>query len=997
MKRCPTRLFVVVMATMCTLLIAVSGFAQFQTGNIYGKVQAKDGSVLPGVTVVLTGVSAPQTTYTDAQGNYRFLNLSPGTYSIKAELAGYGNATRTGVGVRVGANADVTMTLNPSVSESITVTAEAPLLDVRKTGTGVNVPKVELDKIPTSRDPWTILESSPGVQVDRINVGGSASGQQSVYVGKGTTSDQNTWNVDGVNITDMGATGSSPTYYDFDAFEEMQITTSGSDPRIQTPGVQLNMVTKRGTNDLKGSGRYFYTPGSQQAAATVPSEAKSYLDKTNRINYVRDYGAELGGPIWRDHIWGWLARGDQKISNQASQAPNVIGAFDNIILRNTNAKLNGQLFPNNSAVGFYSLGDKIRNARSLSATRPFETAWHQSGPTKVYKIEDTQIFGSSLYLTGFWSKVDGGFSLIPNGGIGLTAPSPYRDINNVYHNSFYFYGTTRPQKQERIDGSKFLDIDTTNHEFKFGFGYRKTPVASISGWPGPAQGFFRDRSEAYCTGRGITGPGSCYTAYLYRDANKAYDEKYNDAYLGDTILWRNLTVQAGLRWDGQTERNTPSLSTPNPLLSTPLTLPISGTGGNKVAYLPALNFPGDTRNLKWTGISPRVGLTYALGQDKKTLLRGAYNRYIDQLGSTIATVSPLSYYSYFIITGRDINGDKIPQRNELQRITGFGYVDPSNPGAIVGTVRADFGMKPTHTDELVFGADHELMSDFSIGVNATYRRISNILEQRAEHTQGKGDFFTRADYAVAGTTSGTYTISNPDGSKHTITAPKVTYYDVKNPNDVPTYYVLRNRPGYTRSYSGLELVMTKRMSHNWMMRGNVSFSDWKEHCGSDSIADPTPQITGGGTTPCSGGVFVQRSGGSGAFGNVFINAKWVANLNGVYQLPWDFNVGANLNVRQGYPRPLQEEVDVDSGSTKNVVLGPVGSLRFSNVYELDLRAAKDFRFMNRFGVTLSADLFNVPNKRTILQRETDLSVANADRITEIQSPRVWRFGARFSF
>src|SRR3954449_9272401 len=199
MKRCPNPRLLA-LAAVCSVLFAVSGFAQFQTGNIYGKVQAKDGSVLPGVTVTLSGPGAPQTAITDAQGNYRFLNLSPGTYTVKAELAGYGTATRAGVGVRVGANSDITLTLNPSVSESITVTAEAPLLDVRKAGTAINVSKVELEKIPTSRDPWTILQQAPAVQVDRINVGGNQSGQQSVYVGKGAGSSQNTWNVDGVNI-----------------------------------------------------------------------------------------------------------------------------------------------------------------------------------------------------------------------------------------------------------------------------------------------------------------------------------------------------------------------------------------------------------------------------------------------------------------------------------------------------------------------------------------------------------------------------------------------------------------------------------------------------------------------------------------------------------------------------------------------------------------------------------------------------------------------------
>jgi len=972
------------MAAMCSLLFAGSGFAQIQSGNVYGKVQAKDGSVLPGVTVVLTGVAAPQTTYTDAQGNFRFLNLSPGTYSLKAELAGYGTATRSGIGVRLGASSDVTMTLNPSVSESITVTAEAPLLDTRKAGTAVNVPKVELEKIPTSRDPWTILQSAPAVQVDRINVGGSQSGQQSNYYAKNAAIADNTWNVDGVNITDMGATGSSPTYYDFDAFEEMQVTTSGSDPRVSTPGVQLNMVTKRGTNDLRGSGRYYYTPGSYQADATIPSEATSYLQQANRINYVRDYGAEVGGPIWRDHLWGWVARGDQKISTQtAIFVGGTGGTFDNIILRNTNAKLNAQILPSNSAVGFYTLGDKVRNARGLSPTVTFEASRKQTGPTKVYKIEDTQIFGSSLYLTGFWSKVDGGFSLIPNGGLGPTAPVGFRDINGVRSQNNGFYITDRPQKQYRLDGSKFLDVGNMNHELKFGFGYRSTPVESISGWPDQVGGYFRQRPESECAASGsrpaIAGTGPCYRAYIYRDSDKLYEQKYNDAYIGDTILMGNLTLQAGLRWDGQKERNAATAVGANPFLSTPLNLPIAGPGGITQAYLPALSFPGDTRELKWSGISPRIGLTYALGQDKKTLVRASYNRYMDQLGATVASVSPLVYYSYFLIAGRDNNGDHIPQRNELGRIINWYYVDPTNPASTQGTTRADYNMNPQHTDELVAGFDREVLTDFSIGMNGTYRRISDVLEFRAEHNQGKGDFFTRADYKAVGTVG------------------KSTVYDLVNPNDIPTFFVLRNRPGYTRDYKALEFTATKRLSHKWMLRGNFTYSDWKDHCGSDSVDDPTPRFTTTGTTPCTGGVFVQRSAGSGAFGNVFINSKWVANVNGLYQLPLDFSIGASLNARQGYPRPQFEETELDSGVIKNVILQPVGDLRFPTVFEFDLRAAKDFRFANRVGLTVSADLFNAPNRTTILQRETDTSLASANNITETQSPRVWRFGARLSF
>jgi hypothetical protein len=120
------------------------------------------------------------------------------------------------------------------------------------------------------------------------------------------------------------------------------------------------------------------------------------------------------------------------------------------------------------------------------------------------------------------------------------------------------------------------------------------------------------------------------------------------------------------------------------------------------------------------------------------------------------------------------------------------------------------------------------------------------------------------------------------------------------------------------------------------------------------------------------------------------------------QLPWDFNVGASLTARQGYPAVLRDNRTGLAGGTQAVILDPVGDVRFDNVYELDLRAAKDFRFMNRVGFTISADLFNAPNKRTVLQRETLILANGASRaagwrITEMQAPRVWRLGGKFTF
>ena len=1051
MKRSLLQISLVLLVLLCLPL-----YGQLQTGNIFGHVQAKDGSMLPGVTVTLTGVGAPQSFVTDGSGAFRFLNLSPGTYSIKAELAGYGTATRSGIGVRVSQNADITMTLNPAVAESITVTAEAPLLDTRKAGTGTNVPRVEMEKVPTSRDPWTVLQSVPSVQVDRINVGGSQSGQQSVYYAKGALNRDNTWNMDGVNITDMGATGSSPLYFDFDSFEELQITTGGADPRIETPGVQLNMVTKRGTNDFRGTARYLYTPGSTQTTPTVPAEATGYLSQTNAINFVRDYGGEVGGPIWRDRIWFWAARGDQKISDQASSTISTTGAvsvglFDNIVLRNKNLKLNGQILASNSGVAYYTWGDKVRNARNLSPTRPFETAWRQSGPTTVEKLEDTQIFGSSLYLTGMWSKVKGGFGLHANGGPGESAPSAWRDASSVWHDNYYTYDTLRPQKQYRLDGSKFIDFGRTNHEFKFGFGYRNTPVNSNTVWPGPSHGSWRFDafSAATCTGQGL--PSNCAQANLPRDAPIGYKEKYNDFYVGDTILLGNLTIQGGLRWDRQSTQNTALSIGANPVLAGPLSIPCTvalgatcpgfvaatpsspAVAGSLNVALPPITYAGDPRALKWNTVSPRIGATYALGADKRTLLRASYDRYASQVGSAVTGANPLAY-SAFYFYGVDMNGDHTIQRNELLKVRAFAGVDPTNPAAVANTRRVDYGIKVPTSDEFIIGAERQLLTDFSVGINYTFRKYNNLYTTLFEKHPGQGDYYTSADYvpllctAAAGCGSGpsavsqgqqrlaggTFTLKDPITGAviTTFTTNVVPVYQLAPSVPVPTYRVLTTRPGYSQKFNGLEVTATKRLSHNWMFRANVSYSDYKENCGGNAFANPTPAVNGdgrgssaassAGPVPCQTGQIAPQSAGSGAFGNDFINAKWALNLTGVYVFPWDINLGANFNARQGYPSPLRDQVTGARGGTINVLLNPVGDKRFDNVYELDLRLAKDFHLFHRVGMTLSGDLFNVPNKRTTLQRETLILLNESSRsagwrLTELQSPRIWRLGARFNF
>src|ERR1700688_2670111 len=437
----------VAVATALLMGSAGAALAQLQTGNLYGKVGDQNGAALPGVTVTLDTGEAPQVQVTNAQGEFRFLSLAPATYRIKAELQGFSPVEYPHIVSNVGRNTTIEVTMNSAVEDVITVTSESPLLDERSIRTGNTVSQNELARIPTARDPWTVLQSTPGVLIDRVNVGGNESGQQSSYTGPGSFQNQAIWSVDGVVITDMAALGSTPSYFDFGAFEEMQISTGGSDATIATGGVVLNLVTKRGTNEYRGSARYLQAPGSTQSntsfsASQLPTDPYKNPPTTqpefgsgfsNKINKVDDWGGEIGGPILKDHIWAWGSYGPQDVSVQTlptALSPN--GLTDKTKLPTWNAKVNAQVTASNSLTLFGSNNSKQKQGRNAGPTRTLPTAWDQGqfgGKPTILKAEDTQIFSPNLYATVLYSHVYGGFFLTPIGGVARASPDNLLQIN----------------------------------------------------------------------------------------------------------------------------------------------------------------------------------------------------------------------------------------------------------------------------------------------------------------------------------------------------------------------------------------------------------------------------------------------------------------------------------------------------------------------------------------------------------------------------------------
>src|SRR5512141_2302353 len=287
-----------------------------QTGEIFGKVADTSGAVLPGVTVTLTSpvLIGSQTAATTETGSYRFPVLPIGVYTVRFELPGFKTFIREGVKVEIGFNAQINATLEVSaVQETVTVSGESPVIDTRDTSRTTRFNQESLQSIPSARDPWVIIEQSAGVAMDRQNVGGSASGQQSNFVARGAAMSQQKWNLDGVDVTDMNATGGSPVYYDFDSFEEMQISTGGADVSMQSPGVGVNLVTKSGTDQLRGSARYYITDDNFQSINVDDAMRKQGASTGSPIQNIKDYGVEAGGPIVKGRAWIWGSYGKQDV------------------------------------------------------------------------------------------------------------------------------------------------------------------------------------------------------------------------------------------------------------------------------------------------------------------------------------------------------------------------------------------------------------------------------------------------------------------------------------------------------------------------------------------------------------------------------------------------------------------------------------------------------------------------------------------------------------
>src|SRR5438093_1423635 len=308
---CNCRLDRIGAACLLALALAAPARAQVFTGRIDVTVEDPTGARLPGVVVELSGPEV-QTQVADAAGQAHFLSLPVGVYTVKVSLTGFAPETNSHVEVVSGASTALDVKLKVAGgSETVNVVAVTRAVDVRRATTTVNISLTEMQELPTARDPWALLETVPTVFLDRVNVGGSESGQQANYNAKGAQNTDNQWTLDGVPVTDMGdslvrprhASGASAFYYDFDALQEMAITTGGADAqnakdqtgRDAGPTRPIETTWTQGgpTRYYKGEGNFIVRKGL--FASVKGGYVSAGFDLVPAGGLAKDYYIDSGG------------------------------------------------------------------------------------------------------------------------------------------------------------------------------------------------------------------------------------------------------------------------------------------------------------------------------------------------------------------------------------------------------------------------------------------------------------------------------------------------------------------------------------------------------------------------------------------------------------------------------------------------------------------------------------------------------------------------------
>src|SRR5438128_440094 len=886
-------------------------FAQ-GVGAIGGTVTDSSGAVLPGATVTLSNprgsIGGNQEAVADARGAFQFLRLVPGTYTVKAEIEGFRSATQENIVVNADATARVDLKLEiGALQEGVTVTGESPLLDTTSALKQTVLSREVLDSLPNRIDVWSVARVIPSVVLSKVDVGGSESFLQSTATVHGSNN-ENGFLIDGMDVSNLDGNGTGAVLYlDPYAFQETNYQTSGGGTAISSKGGLLfNMVTRTGTNRLHG-GAMFSGANHGMGSANYSDEMRTQLlagipDLARAANpnlvpgadilKIYDVGAWLAGPVVRDKIWFSFSAHDQRLDQYllGNYNPDGTQVLDDNLMWTTAAKVAWQVTRTAQLSYFNNLQYKLIGHRNGGGTFAESRARNLNDKyPDVHQIKFTSPIGSRVVVDVSWSRfrADDMFGQEPEVQAGDI--SHFDSVTNAYTVALPTYRDNAMFRDQVLTSIGYF---TGRHDIRFGYqfidGGEKSSNWSTSGM----RAVYRNgRPDSVNTHNLPITATSTRIPVAFGPSARDHDATRNDTWTPP----RRLTLNLGLRFE-TTYGWLPATCRPS------------------TTFVEGQCFPEITGAPDFKGIVPRVSAVYDVFGDGKTAVKVSASRYdppitlsnvqrLNPLGAT-NDIRPWTVCAAGQTSGCDLNGDLIPQLNELGVSSGF----------TLGTNnRYSPDLEWPASNEYGFEVQRQIPGDVVVSVGYARRETRRNIGS----TNVAVPLESYIPLQVTEANSGRL----------------VTVYNQAPALRGRTDYLWDNYSDFDTNFNGTDISVTRRLSDRWSMNGGASFGK----TAGDIYATSTNNAQVDLNNP-------NNAFRPGVIGN---DVPWSYRMSGVYELPYHVSLSGTAQYYQGFPDTTTVSVGSNTVGltqvTQTLTVEPRGTVRLPPVKSLDVSVRKNWR------------------------------------------------------
>ena len=696
------RLTVAVLAVLCFTTLAS---AQQTTGTLIGKITDEQGGMIPGATVSATNPATGfnRTAVSDAEGIYRLNALPVGQYELTVELAGFAAIEQKGFVVNIGQTITLDFTLRlAAVAETITVNAAAPLIESSVSSVGGVVDIGRIESIPLNGRQFANLAATlPGVGLGNHS-DPTKSTQYSPQINGGNGRNVN-YQIDGGDNND-DTVGGLLQQFPLEAIQEFNFVTSRAKAENgRSNGGVMNIVTKSGTNSLRGSFFTLFRDDSMNAKTTT--EKNNGSEKQDYRRY--QYGGSFGGPLKADkvHYFGAVERTQQdtfQIVNTRGLAPSEDGTYATPYSETLlNIKVTANLTPMQYLAVRYGRNENAQPYGAASNRPP--SNWGDStndfnsvnlnhnwvlGGTKLNEF----IFQYADFLNDITARSTDPLQTFPNGvaiGQNINTPQSTEQKKWQFRNDFSWHVT---------------GMGGVGHDFKTGVNFINEPTLHVefSTLKGVAQ--YTHLTDS------VSGPISAVTLNDGDASANIPLKQYAFFIQDDWAVTDKLTVNVGLRYDLIKGYQFDQSRNPNFVK-----VQAAGRAGQLAGIKGMENFgqdPKDDTN-NW---QPRVGFAYDVRGNGKDVIRGGWGVYMDMAYTNANALFPAIDATGVgfgaVLSVDNQQGIRNPDGSLFQYgqpLTNIASQNQSNPNALpLFGQFTDPRLQMPYTRQASFGWSHEL-------------------------------------------------------------------------------------------------------------------------------------------------------------------------------------------------------------------------------------------------------------------------------------------------